>query len=182
MIDYYSLLKEDAMQQTQRQHPSTRGLNWHRDQYYSFFVPIEWHRFAWGEGQQGVIYGPDLDNPSTVFAVDFKDLGMPITADDFEILSEGFFEAIEALPQAQIELRNHKQAEAILELEAKYTFQEQSQTRKRWVRVFYQDSRQIAMTAQGATTEKYDYWLPWFFEAMMTARIHREKPTSPLNF
>jgi hypothetical protein len=48
--------------------------------------------------------------------------------------------------------------------------------------VYYQDDRQIAITAQGATPDKYDYWLPWFFEAMMTTKIHREKPTSPSGF
>jgi hypothetical protein len=35
------------------------------------------------------------------------------------------------------------------------------------------------MMAQGATPEKYDYWLPWFFEAMMTAKVHSTRPKWP---
>jgi hypothetical protein len=162
-------------------YPATRGLNWHRNQYYSFFVPLEWHRFAWDDEHQGVIYGPDPHDMKTIFAVDFKDLGTPITAADLEIVAEGFFETIERLPDCAIELRDQKTVGNLLELEARYTFQEQGQTRKRWVRLYYHDTRQIAITAQGASPEKYDYWLPWFFEAMMTARIHREKPTAPSN-
>jgi hypothetical protein len=167
--------------QAQKQHPSTQGLNWHRNQYYSFFIPIEWHRFAWGDESQSVIYGPDSNDPLTVFAVDFKDLGTPITADDLEILAEGFFETIQGLPEVEIELRNQKAAGSILVLEAKYTFREQSHMLKRWVRVFYHDSRQIAVTAQGTAPDIYNYYLPWFFEAMSTIRTHREKPTSALS-
>jgi hypothetical protein len=163
----------------EKNYPATRGLNWHRHQYYSFFVPIEWHRFSWDEEHEGAIFGPDPEDSKTVFAVDFKDLGTPILAEDLPILAEGFFEQVERLPEIVIELRDQRAVGNQIELEAKYTFVEGGQTRKRWVRVHYQDTRQIAITAQGATPEKYDYWLPWFFEAMMTARFHREKPTSP---
>jgi hypothetical protein len=102
-----------------------------------------------------------------------------VTADDLEILAEGFFQSIEQLPECEIESRDQKVAGAQPELEAKYTFCDQGQRRKRWIRMFYHQTRQIAMTAQGATPEKYDYWLPWFFEAMMTAKVHSEKPEFP---
>ena len=161
---------------TPKQHPAVSGLTWHRDQYYSFFTPMDWHRFTWADGRQGEIYGPDLNDPLTVFAVDVKDLGTAITADDLDILAEGFFATIEQLPEVNIESREQKVTGRVLELEAKYTFREEGETRRRWVRVFYHETRQIAMTAQGATPEKYDYWLPWFFEAMMTARVHNRKP------
>ncbi len=161
---------------TQKQYPAIRGLSWHRDQYYSFYTPIDWHRFSWLDDRQGEIYGPDPNDPLTVFAVDIKDLGTEITANDLDVLAEGFFKTIEQLPEADIESRNQKVTGKLLELEAQYTFREQGETRKRWVRVFYHETRQIAMTAQGATPEKYDYWLPWFFEAMATVRIHNKKP------
>ena len=37
--------------------------------------------------------------------------------------------------------------------------------------------RKISFTAQGSTLDLYDYWLPWFFEAMATARLHDQKPS-----
>jgi hypothetical protein len=123
-----------------------------------------------------VIYGPDPNDPLTIFAVEHQDLGTAITADDLDILAEGFFESIEQLSGGEIESRNQKVTGKLLELEAKYTYEEQGTTRKRWVRQFYQDTRQIVMTAQGETSEKYDYWLPLYFEAMMTAKIHNRKP------
>ncbi len=159
------------MSKSQKQYPATRGLNWHREQYYSFFIPLEWQRFSWDDGHQGVIYGPDPNDTVTVFAVEIQDLGLVIAADDLDSVAEGFFETIEALPEATIEYRNQKASGNRLELEARYTYHEQGQTRKRWVRVYYHDTRQIAVTAQGATPQKYDYWLPWFNEAMMTIRI-----------
>jgi hypothetical protein len=159
-----------------QEYPAVTGLIWHRDQYYSFFIPIDWHKMAWPDDREGVIYGPDATDPLTVFAVDIKDLGTLITADDLDVLAAGFFEGIEQLPESEIEHRDQRVTGKLLELEAKYRFREQGETRKRWVRVFYNGTRQIAMTAQGATTEKYDYWLPWFFEAMMTADIHNQKP------
>jgi hypothetical protein len=158
--------------------PSVSGLLWHRDQYYSFFIPNNWHRLRWPDNREGVIYGPDPTDPFTVFAVDIKDLGVSITPADVDVLAEGFFESIQQLPACDIESREQKVSDTQIKLEAKYTFDEQGETRKRWACVFYHETRQIAMTAQGATPEQYDYWLPWFFEAMMTVRIHNEKPDS----
>jgi len=163
---------------SQKQYPSIKGLTWHRHQYYSFFTPIDWHRFVWPDQRVGEIYGPDINDPLTVFAVAVEDLGTRVTADDLDTLAEGFFETIEQLPDVDIELRDQKVAGHQLELETKYTFLDHSAPRKCWVRVFYHLTRQVTMTAQGATVEKYDYWFPMFFQAMMTARVHSRKPTS----
>lgn len=168
------------MSQLTHQYPAIQGLTWHRTQYYSFFLPMDWHSFCWDDDREGHIYGPDPDDPSTVFAVNTQDLGTTITADDLDILAEGFFEYIECLPACHIDSRRQKISGKLLELEAQYTFQEDAATRKCWKRVFFHGTRQIVLTAQGATPEKYDYWLPWFSEAMVTAKIHKVKPTSPV--
>lgn len=162
---------------THKQYPAIRGLTWRRHQYYSFFTPMDWHRFEWVDGSEGEIYGPDADDPLTVFAVALKDLGTAVMPGDLEAVAEGFFEAVEQLPGVQITHRDQKVAGKLLELEAKYTFLDQGAPRRCWVRVFFHETRQITMTAQGATPEKYDYWLPMFFQAMMTARVHKHKPS-----
>lgn len=161
-----------------KKHPVIKGLKWHRHQYYSFFIPKEWHQFEWADDREGVIYGPDPEDPRTVFAVDVKDLGEKLQPDDLDILAEGFFGSIEQLPDCHIEERKQKVVGkgTLLTLEAKYTYTEDGRTQKRWVRVLYRDTRQVALTAQGSTPEKYDYWLPLFFEAMMTADVHNKQP------
>jgi len=163
--------------EARQQYPAITGLTWHRHRYYSFFTPVDWHPFTWPDGSEGDIYGPDSNDPLTVFAVSLQDLGTRLTADDLDTVAEGFFGTIEQLPEVCIEVREQKMVGKLLELEAKYTFVEQGETRKRWTRVFYHESRQVTMTGQGATVQKYDYWLPIFFQAMMTARVHNQKPS-----
>lgn len=162
--------------QAQKEYPATQGLLWFREQYYSFFVPYDWHRLICSDYSDVVIFGPDPADPFTVIAVHVDDIGCTVTPDDFDILADGFFDGIEQLPELVMEARDRKMAGTHYELEAKYSFREEGDIRKRWMRVFYYKSWQIAMTAQGATPEIYDYWLPIFFEAMMTARIHSKRP------
>ena len=160
---------------TQKHYPKIKGLTWRRRQYYSFFTPMDWHLFNWADNRQGEIYGPDPNDPRTVLSVSLDDMGMTVSADDLDILAEGFFEAIEQLPDVQFEHRDQQVKGKLLELEAKYTFLDDGTRRKCWVRVFYHETRQITFTAQGAS-KPYDYWLPMFFQAMMTAKVHSHKP------
>ena len=104
----------------QKKYPAIKGLRWHRDQYYSFYIANDWHNFHWADDREGVIYGPDANDPYTIFAVDLKDLGTTITGDDLDIVAEGFFESIEQLPDCVIESRKQKVTGKLLELEAKY--------------------------------------------------------------
>jgi hypothetical protein len=162
-----------------KQRPAFKGLFWQKSQYYSFFRPTDWHEFQWADGREGIILGPNVDDPLTVFAVELTDLGMTTTPDDFDDLDAGFIEGIEQLPGYELEDHQTWVQGSIICLAAKYTYLEDDIRRKRWVRVFYQDNRQIVMTAQGATVETYDYWLPMFYEAMMTTKIHRFAPKAP---
>lgn len=163
--------------QAQKEYPAIKGLKWHRDQYYSFFVPMDWYQLDWSDDREGVLFIPELDDPQTVFAVYINHFDTPFMPDDLDVLAEGFLESIERLPLARIESFSKKIAGRQLEVEANYTFCEHGAMRRRWVRTFYHSTRQIVMSAQGATLEKYAYWLPIFFETMMTARIHSQKPT-----
>ncbi len=159
-----------------KQYPPIKGLTWHRHQHYSFFTPIDWWRFEWPDDREGEIYGPDPDDPHTVFSVVVDDLGVTVTPDDLDVLAKGFFEALEALPEVQIEHRQQFAMPTLIELEAKYTYREEGETRRCWVRVLYHQTRQITLTAKGATPDRYDYWLPLFFESMMTANVHSVRP------
>jgi len=155
-----------------RKLPAFKGLSWHREKHFSFFRPIDWVRFDWLDDRQGVLFGPSAGDNATLFAVDVKDLETEITTADLDDLFTGFVTGIERLPDSQIESRQKWVAGAVIGLEAKYLFRENEVIRKRWIRVLYQDTRQITVTAQGATAADFDYWLPMFFEAMMTFKIH----------
>jgi hypothetical protein len=162
-----------------KERPVFKGLRWHREQYFSFFVPVDWHRFNWQDDRQGALYGPSADDAHTVFAADLRDLGFTVAAADLDDLFEGFMAGIQQLPGVEIELSDKRVVGKLITLEAKYIFTDDEMTRKRWVRVLYHGTRQIAFTAQGATPDTYDYWLPMFYEAMMTARVHSTLPADP---
>lgn len=165
--------------ETKKPTPSFKGLNWHREQYYSFFIPIDWHKGNWHDDRTGIICSPSQEDNYTLFAVEVNDLGTTLTADDLPYLSKGFLDGIKNLPESKIDSKKEAVTGKLLQLEAKYTFLEDGQTRKRWVRVFYQGTRQTTVTAQGATVEAYDYWLPMFNEAMMTINVHNTMPDNP---
>jgi hypothetical protein len=101
---------------------------------------------------------------------------MQTSPDDLDDLKTGFLTGIEELPEAEVESHEQWVRGDLMCLAAKYSFVEQGTRRKRWVRQFYHGTRQIAITAQGATCEIYDYWLPMFYEAMMTTKIHDSIP------
>ena len=157
--------------------PAFKGLRWHREQFFSFLIPVDWLRFHWKDDRQGALYGPSPDDAHTVFAVNLTDLGFSVSTDDLDDLFDGFLTSIQQLPHVEIELSKKKVTGGLMSLEAKYTFAEDKMLRKRWVRVLYHDTHQIAFTAQGATPDVYDYWLPMFYEAMMTAKVHSTAPS-----
>lgn len=157
--------------------PVFRGLSWHRHDHYSFFIPSDWCRFAWDDGREGVLFGPDPQDAQTIFGAQFLDLGTEVRAADAEALAEGFFGAIEALAGVSIESREQEVLDGPrIHLQARFCFDEDGRRRKRWVRALYRHHFQVLLTAQGATPEKFAYWLPMFFEAMMTAGVHLQKP------
>ena len=159
--------------------PVFRGLSWYREQYFSFYIPTDWQKVAWPDERVGIIYVPTPGDDHTLFAVQVVDIGTKVTADDLPYLSMGFLDGIKQLPNRKIEFKDESVTGSLVQLEAKYTFLEHGQQRKRWVRVLYHETRQITATAQGKTEETYHYWLPMFFETMMTLKVHSIKPTIP---
>lgn len=159
--------------------PVFTGLTWYREQYFSFYIPIDWQKTEWPDEKQGIIHVPSQPDGHTLFAVEVNDLGTTVTPDDMPYLLQGLLDGIKQLPQGKIESKKETVSGNLIQLEAKYTFLEDGETRKRWVRILYHETRQVSITAQGKTVEAYHYWLPMFFEAMMTFKVHRSKPGLP---
>ncbi len=163
----------------QNSRPRFRGLSWCHEQYFSFFIPIDWQRIERPDGKVGVIYIPPGDDADTFYAVQVDDLGTQVTEEDLPDLETGLLNGISQLPASQIETRSTSRTGQLVELEAKYTYLENGFRRKRWVRMLYHDTRQIIFIAQGKSEAVYQYWLPMFNEAMMTLKVHSTKPAVP---
>ena len=176
-LHQYKGLQHGCIEHPGHEHPPIQGLHWHRNESFSFFIPLDWQKSDWGDGRIGVRYYPEPLDPLTVFAVEVKDLEVDISAEDLTELDAGFMEAIQQLSEAEIQSHEQKVVGDLLQLEYKYVFRDGCVMRKRWVRVFYLGTRKTMVTAQGSTLDLYDYWLPWFFEAMATARVHDQKPS-----
>ena len=162
--------------QAQRDKPIFKGLTWYRDQHYSLFVPTETPSAKWPDGREGVLFQPDVEDNQTLLGVEVKELDITFSADDQNDLKEGFLEGIEALTDCTLEEEKNWVVGDTICLEAKFTYLEAERKQKRWIRVFYKNNRQITLIAQGSSEEAFAYWMPVFYEAMMTARVHDQKP------
>lgn len=159
--------------------PVFKGLAWCHEQYYSFYVPIDWQRVEREDNKQGIIYLPDPNDPHTYFAVQVDDLGTHIAQSDVPDLMTGLLDGISHRAESHVDFHDQHSVGKLVTLEAKYSFREADERRKRWVRILYHESRQVTFIAQGKTEQDYQYWLPMFNEAMMTLKVHNTKPTIP---
>jgi hypothetical protein len=138
---------------------------------FQFWYPDGWHRFTFPAKRSGVIFGPLAENADTSFSVEVKKLKLKVSGEDLPSLYEGFMEGLQTLPNFKLEWQDKWVVAALTGLEAKYTFTENGQTRKRWIRLLYEGDRQFHVVAQGATPADYAYWEPMLFECMMTLTI-----------
>ncbi len=157
----------------EKKRPKYQGLRKHVDVEggYSLWLPSDWHRFDMQEGYHGVIYSPYPDNFDTSFSAQKIILDYKVTEDDVPTLREGFTAGLAALPGVEIESQDETVTSTLITFEARFTFLEGEARRKRWVRNIYWGEGQLLLIAQGATPEKFDYWLPMFFNTMMTIEI-----------
>lgn len=138
---------------------------------YALWLPSGWHRFGMGKGHHGVIFSPYEDDLDTSFSAEKRTLRYKTTRNDLPTLREGFSNGLRSLPGVQIESEDDVVEAKIMALDARLTFLEGEQRRKRWVRVIYAGEAQLTLIAQGRTAEDFDYWLPMFFNTMMTLEI-----------
>jgi len=164
---------------TENLKPIFKGLSWCHEEYYLFFIPTDWQRVERTDRKQGVIYVPTHHDAQTFYAVHVDELSTKVTLEDVPDIETGLLNGIHENNLSQIETYTHSSIGNLVQLEAKYTFVEGDERRKRWVRVLYHETRQITFIAQGKTEEIYHYWLPMFNEAMMTLKVHSTKPSTP---
>jgi hypothetical protein len=138
---------------------------------YALWLPSGWHWFEMGPGHNGMIFSPYPALPAAAFSVEKAILPYKVSNKDLPILREGFQKGLANLPNLVIETLDEVVEEKILALDARLTFMDQGQTKKRWIRVIYAGEAQLTLIAEGAPPQEFEYWLPMFYNTMMTMTI-----------
>jgi hypothetical protein len=138
---------------------------------YALWVPSDWHRFKMHGGHRGVIFSPYADDYNTSFSAEKVKLQFNVGETDVPALREGFNQGLQSLPGIDIESQDETTGQGIMSFDARLTFLEGSERRKRWIRVIYASNAQLTLIAQGRTVDDFEYWLPMFYNTMMTIEI-----------
>jgi len=159
--------------ETNRPGPFYIGMTRYNDQPsgYAVWLPSDWRKIDMVEGHRGWIFTPYPDNFDTCFTSEKITLDYKVKLADADILMEGFVAGINTLADANIELKNCDLGKFSVILEAKFTFIENGQRRKRWVKNIYWAEANLVLMAQGATEEDFGYWEGMLFNSMMTYEI-----------
>ena len=118
-----------------------------------------------------MLFSPYIDDINTSFMVEKRRLKVSVTAEDMDVLREGFQHGIMKLPGVKVESQDESLSDSVNFFEARFTFLEDENRRKRWVRSIYWGDGLLIMIAQGRTVEDFEYWLPMFYNTIMTAKI-----------
>lgn len=138
---------------------------------YALWLPSNWHRFEMGKGHRGVIFSPYADDLNTSFSAEKHVLKFKVKKEDVPVLRQGFESGLHSLNGVEIESLEEVIEPKVVAFDARLTFIEGEQRRRRWVRTLYAGEAQLVLIAQGRTVEDFEHWLPMFFNTMMTLEI-----------
>ena len=152
------------------------GLTVYRDlkNRFSLLYPEGWaYAPAPKAAGGGVVFSLGPDEPHSFLLVQARRLPSAAEAGDLEALRGGLLEGVQQLPEAHVLEEHAKVTGNLLDAEAKHTFRDagSGEVRQRWVRLLCQDRTQISLVAQGATEQRFDYWLPMFTTVMRTVQF-----------
>jgi hypothetical protein len=154
-------------------HPAYTGVTCHIDNKggYSAWLPSDWHETKLKRNHRGFLFSPYPDDINTSILIEKHKLKVTVGVDDIDFLSKTFQEDIRSLPGVEIESYEESRSNSVNVFDARFTFLEGENRRKRWVRNVYSGNGQLVVIAQGRTPEDFDYWLPMFFNTMTTIEI-----------
>ena len=153
--------------------PAYVGMKLYHDDKggYGVWLPSDWTQFKLRRHHRGFLFSPYKDDSNTSLLVEKRMLKVSVTPDDMDVLREGFHQGIKDLPGVEIESQDESLSDSVNLFEARFTFLEGENRRKRWVRNVYWGNGQLIMIAQGRTVEDFEYWLPMFYNTMTTAQL-----------
>lgn len=161
------------MQEKNIKRPVYKGVKGYRDTKGGYVVwhPSDWIQVKLKRPHVGMLFSPYKDDYNTSLLIEKRKLKYKVTKDDIPMLIESFHQGLNALPGVEVESTDETLGDAINVFDARFTFLEGEERRKRWVRNIYWGEGQLIMIAQGRTPEDFDYWLPMFFNSMTTTQI-----------
>jgi hypothetical protein len=153
--------------------PAYTGMTMHPDTSggYAVWLPSDWIKVDLKRNHHGMLFSPYQDDYNTCFLTEKHKLKISVTPDDIPVLRETFHEAIQKLPGVEIESTDESLSDSINMFEARFSFLEGESRRKRWLRNIYWGDGQLVLIAQGRTTEDFEYWLPMFYNSMVTVEL-----------
>ncbi len=153
--------------------PAYTGQNCHVDQPggYKIWITSDWHQYKMKKNHRGFLFSPYPDDINTCMLFEKHKLKYAVTVDDLPMLREAFHQGIVDLPGVEIESEDESLSDSISFFEARFTFLDGDQRRKRWVRNVYWGKGQLVVIAQGRTPEDFEYWLPMFFNTMYSIDV-----------
>jgi hypothetical protein len=138
---------------------------------YAVWLPMGWTELKMGKGHQGAVFLPEAEVQDTYFSCESFKLRFAVTEEDVPVLREGFSAGLQALPGIEIESQDETVTATLIAFDARFTFLEDEARRKRWVRNIYWGKSQMVFIAQGSAPAEFDYWLPMFYQTMMTFEV-----------
>jgi hypothetical protein len=168
-----SKVMEERMTEAKRDAPFYTGVKMHIDKRsgYSLWVPSDWHKLPVRPNFHGMMFSPYPDDINTCLLSEKRRLKYSVKTDEMPVLMEGFVQGINALPDVKIESQEQTFSESINIFDARFSFLEGENRRKRWVRNIYWGNGQLILIAQGRTVEDFEYWLPMFFNSITTCTV-----------
>ncbi len=156
--------------QVKRDPPAYKGMTKHvfKEGGFALWLPSDWRRIEMAEGHLGAIFTPYPDHFNTCIAVEKHLLPYDVKPGDASTLRKGLEEGLQSLPGCEIESIVDSFAGNVVIFDAKYSFLEDGLRRKRWLRNIYWNEAQLVVIAQGQDEEDYEYWMPMFFNTLMT--------------
>ena len=155
------------------QGPAYTGMTLHPDKKSGFAVwmPSDWVKFKLKPRQLGMLFSPYKDDINTSLLLRKYKLKVKVTPEDIPVLREAFTQGIQALAGVEDINLAESLSDTVNVFDAHFTFMEDGNRRKRWVRNIYWGEGQLVCIAQGRTPEDFDYWLPMFYNSLMTLQI-----------
>ena len=161
------------MTEEKHEDPWYTGMYTHNDEAggYSIVVPTDWHQLPLKEGIVGLMFSPYKDDLNTSILTQKHTLKYTVKTSDLALLRDSFEQGVKDLPGAEIEKFDASYSDTVNVFDAIFTFLDGDARRKRWVRNIYWAEAQLVVVAQGRTPEDYEYWLPMFYNAIITLKI-----------
>jgi hypothetical protein len=129
---------------------------------FKFRYPTNWHSEELEGEREGMMWMPDEDDPDTHISCWIVKLEQPIKEEDLEDLRSGIEQGLSQLPNCEVESRDDNAYGNRLKFERVFTSGDSPDGVRRKRRSWYVDADEwaIVLAWQGATPERYEYWLP----------------------